>query len=851
MKNSSAERSARGSVRHPVLLGLFTGTAVGAGYLLAGVPNVELMTLITVLSGAALGPASGLACGMIAASIFSLGSPYGVPAPPLLVAQAVGLGLVGAMGYGAAGMILRALGKGRRVMGVILAGGTGLIASFTYDVLTNLAIIAAFDLEPGVVFWGAVPFFLIHGSVNITVFAILLPLVLPRLLGLSRSPLLGRTVGPAAVVFIIFMLAAPVAPAASVVPAQENKAASADSLAGGSDPLSIGKPDDVSEQSPELSAEQPVEHPSGWQRPIWRPFLGTVIEEMNHRSPFIPVVDGGLGSPVIMLGGSPTSQGPLFVRDGIPLGTGHSLADDPWLIPLQGSKLRYSTRRDDTWGGTGGRVDLLVEDLDPEQAVSSYRGSKGPHETYLRGVSLLTPQAEWRLAFDFEESLDNEGYNYTEMLDVDFRNDVDLPGHAKIRTSHTSVTRNLDEDSRLTFHYFTGRKTRDSQPSWGFEHQEIWDVGAGVRAVGRSGAWTWGSTWFWNDRDVKWGDRVAFGGGVGELRVLETAREGSSFELNRPIGIAKVGLGANFQNWEVHDSGAYWYDVGAGNLDGDGQRSDFQGDFGLPVGPWWFESRLGSNWDSRCKWAPSWSVQMDSGGDEPGWTLSLARDGRTPRSDEWLTPVVRKIGSENLFLLPNPALERENSLRAGFCWQKRILGVELAMDGGWERLREGITWSSEFSDPQVGTWENELELDSRRVTASATRQGSLFGWVTARLEGTWQGFDEKAGKASLLPPEQFHRLHLMWENHYFNEDGVLQLALMSTRRGVMSNPWDVSRIAVLPEITLHDLIVSFRLVGVHLSLAYRNLTSNRVILTTGSLSPGMERDMRLYWVFHQ
>ena len=39
-------------VRQPVLLGLFTGTAVGVGYLLAGVPNVELMTLVIALAGA-------------------------------------------------------------------------------------------------------------------------------------------------------------------------------------------------------------------------------------------------------------------------------------------------------------------------------------------------------------------------------------------------------------------------------------------------------------------------------------------------------------------------------------------------------------------------------------------------------------------------------------------------------------------------------------------------------------------------------------------------------------------------------------------------------------------------------
>ena len=58
-------------------------------------------------------------------------------------------------------------------------------------------------------------------------------------------------------------------------------------------------------------------------------------------------------------------------------------------------------------GGDGGRVDLRTEDPDPGKAVSSYRGIKGKHETYFRAIHVLTPQAAWRAAFEFEESLDN------------------------------------------------------------------------------------------------------------------------------------------------------------------------------------------------------------------------------------------------------------------------------------------------------------------------------------------------------------------------------------------------------------------------------------------------------------
>ena len=57
------------SVRQPVLLGLFAGVAVGVGYLLAGVPGVELMTLVTALAGLALGIRAGAGVGGLAALV--------------------------------------------------------------------------------------------------------------------------------------------------------------------------------------------------------------------------------------------------------------------------------------------------------------------------------------------------------------------------------------------------------------------------------------------------------------------------------------------------------------------------------------------------------------------------------------------------------------------------------------------------------------------------------------------------------------------------------------------------------------------------------------------------------------
>lgn len=69
--NESRPPTGSRSVRQPVLLGLFAGVAVGVGYLLAGVPGVELMTLVTALDGVALGARPGAAVGGLAALVMS------------------------------------------------------------------------------------------------------------------------------------------------------------------------------------------------------------------------------------------------------------------------------------------------------------------------------------------------------------------------------------------------------------------------------------------------------------------------------------------------------------------------------------------------------------------------------------------------------------------------------------------------------------------------------------------------------------------------------------------------------------------------------------------------------------
>ena len=66
----------------------------------------------------------------------------------------------------------------------------------------------------------------------------------------------------------------------------------------------------------------------------------------------------------------------------------------------------------------------------------------------------------------------------------------------------------------------------------------------------------------------------------------------------------------------------------------------------------------------------------------------------------------------------------------------------------------------------------------------------------------------------------------------------------------MSDAWSVDQLYELPAITLQNLYLGFRLVGVDLSLGIVNLAGQPLRLSAGSLSPGREYRWRLHWTFY-
>jgi hypothetical protein len=156
-----------------ILAALFTALSVALGFLLAGIPNVELMTLTVFLAGLFCGARLGSACGAFSMALHSLLNPLGPAPPPLLVAQIAGFSLIGGAGALAKRWIAPLGARGAAASAI-----AGFLVTLAYDALTTLAT-AFVALGPsriaeglgGIVLAGAL-FVAWHVGINTAVFAL-------------------------------------------------------------------------------------------------------------------------------------------------------------------------------------------------------------------------------------------------------------------------------------------------------------------------------------------------------------------------------------------------------------------------------------------------------------------------------------------------------------------------------------------------------------------------------------------------------------------------------------------------------------------------------------------------------
>lgn len=179
-------------VRWTAPVAVLAALAAALGYALAAVPNIELITLVVFISGAALGRLRGALVGFIAMGIYSGLGPYGsgLAIPTLFAGQIGAMALVGF-----AGGLLRQLWSGKaNATRIAAAAAAGLVLTAIYQAAVIVGY-AAMSPEFADGFLAALTanlfFPYVHIIWNTILFAVLVPLLVPRVRRLAMVAVSG------------------------------------------------------------------------------------------------------------------------------------------------------------------------------------------------------------------------------------------------------------------------------------------------------------------------------------------------------------------------------------------------------------------------------------------------------------------------------------------------------------------------------------------------------------------------------------------------------------------------------------------------------------------------------------
>ena len=162
---------------------IFCALAIGMGFSLMLVPNIELITVIVFMSGLMLGWRWGALVGGTAIFIYSGLNPMGsgLSFPPLFFMQILGMVITGFTGGLFRGFFLE---KETNIFSLIALGLLGFICTFIYDFLTLIS----YPLSAGLGVSGIIAallkgigFTLLHEISNAIVFVVTIPKVIKYL----------------------------------------------------------------------------------------------------------------------------------------------------------------------------------------------------------------------------------------------------------------------------------------------------------------------------------------------------------------------------------------------------------------------------------------------------------------------------------------------------------------------------------------------------------------------------------------------------------------------------------------------------------------------------------------------
>jgi len=178
------------TTRITLLACLLTALIYAAGEALAGIPNVEVITLLVFISGFLLGPWWGMVVGGAGMGAHSLFNALGTVAPPVWIAQVVCYAFIGLCG---AWLGPRIAAQKTRTAQALLSAAAGFALVTIYQLVVNTASFSAFaaNVPLWTYVWGGLAFAAIQMVWNAALFFVTLPPTL-KVLGKARRELSGK-----------------------------------------------------------------------------------------------------------------------------------------------------------------------------------------------------------------------------------------------------------------------------------------------------------------------------------------------------------------------------------------------------------------------------------------------------------------------------------------------------------------------------------------------------------------------------------------------------------------------------------------------------------------------------------
>ncbi|MEM4981796.1 MAG: hypothetical protein QXI48_07220 [Candidatus Bathyarchaeia archaeon] len=135
------------------LVTLMVAMNLASNYVMIGIPNIKIMDLLVFISGYLMGALPGIMVGVLTWVVYGTINPYGFH-PVIFVATCLGEGFYGFIGWfsrrvgSGSDIFLASISKRQLLWLNFKFGVIGFLATFVYDLFTNIVSAVIFGLPP-------------------------------------------------------------------------------------------------------------------------------------------------------------------------------------------------------------------------------------------------------------------------------------------------------------------------------------------------------------------------------------------------------------------------------------------------------------------------------------------------------------------------------------------------------------------------------------------------------------------------------------------------------------------------------------------------------------------------------